>query len=75
MIHKQQSRCAICGTRLVSPHIDHDHATGTVRGILCPPCNHGLGHFRDSVINLRRAIKYLKRARSPPRARSARRAR
>ena len=68
MIRDQRSRCAICGEHLVSPHVDHDHRTGAVRGMLCPACNHGLGHFRDSLANLRRAINYLKRARRAARA-------
>lgn len=54
----QALRCAICGveTRLV---IDHDHSTGLVRGLLCPPCNSGLGMFRDRTEALGAAIAYL----------------
>jgi hypothetical protein len=66
MIGRQRNRCAICGARLVAPHVDHDHETGAVRGILCPACNHGLGHFGDSVPTLRSAIKYLQRTRRLP---------
>lgn len=51
-------KCAICGSsyRL---HIDHDHKTGQLRGLLCHFCNTGLGHFRDSPERLRAAIAYL----------------
>lgn len=38
--------CSVCGSheRL---HVDHNHATGAVRGILCSPCNVALGYLRD----------------------------
>jgi hypothetical protein len=60
----QDHRCALCGIheneapskRLV---LDHDHATGRIRGLLCHHCNCGLGHFRDSPDLLATAIRYL----------------
>ena len=50
--------CEICFSK-ENLHIDHDHKTGKVRGILCRGCNHGLGNFTDSVDKLYRAIEYL----------------
>lgn len=40
-------------------HIDHDHRTGKVRGILCQACNLGLGKFRDDPALIKSAIRYL----------------
>lgn len=61
MIESQDGKCAICG--IYEPErgfcVDHNHATGEVRGILCNDCNVSLGGFRDSVEILKRAIEYL----------------
>lgn len=59
LIERQRGTCAICDGP--PQHIDHDHATGAVRGILCGPCNMGLGQFRDDPTRLRRAADYLRR--------------
>lgn len=66
MTEAQSGLCAICGNppsgigktgqRL---HIDHDHITGVVRGLLCEFCNRGLGMFRDNPSLLTVAIQYL----------------
>jgi hypothetical protein len=58
----QGSVCAICKADTPGArgwHTDHCHETGTVRGILCHSCNVGLGHFRDNLASLTRAIEYL----------------
>jgi hypothetical protein len=57
--------CAICRLPFRTRkemHIDHDHSTGVVRGILCKHCNTGLGLFKDKIDNLIVAIEYLKRS-------------
>jgi hypothetical protein len=39
--------------------VDHDHATGKIRDILCQSCNHMLGNAKDNPIILQNAISYL----------------
>lgn len=60
-LSKQNYKCAICFSNIVesSCHIDHCHQNNQVRGLLCELCNKGLGQFKDSIINLKNAIKYL----------------
>lgn len=69
LILVQDCKCAICrgdldveneGTRV---HLDHDHTTGKIRGVLCARCNTGLGKFKDDVDLLRGAISYLEQHR------------
>lgn len=60
MLKQQNHKCLICGTGLnTSSPMDHCHATGKVRGILCTHCNTGLGKFRDNPEFLQAAIAYL----------------
>ncbi len=64
MLESQNGCCAICSTdtpwgRSDRFAIDHDHASGEVRGLLCHACNTGLGNFKDSINSFRKAIAYL----------------
>jgi hypothetical protein len=65
MLSEQGGRCAICqtdkpgGGRSNNFHVDHDHETGRVRGLLCHGCNTGIGNLGDSSATLYRAMKYL----------------
>lgn len=64
LLEKQLGRCAICHisqTKLsYRLHVDHNHATKEVRGLLCHHCNFGLGSFFDNPEFLVQAIAYLK---------------
>ena len=60
LLKKQKNSCAICNTEFKDePHIDHDHVTGNVRGLLCFACNTGIGQFYDNQDLLKKAINYL----------------
>jgi len=62
MFARQRGECALCGSppkankRL---HVDHCHSTGRVRGLLCIPCNLALGKLGDSIVSIKRALRYL----------------
>lgn len=63
MMKTQEGKCAICGTTFTDKprhiHIDHCHSTGKVRGLLCKPCNQGLGMFKDDPALLKAAAYYV----------------
>jgi len=58
ILREQEDLCAICAKRKAK-HVDHDHQTGQVRGILCFACNGALGQFQENVAWLSRALEYL----------------
>jgi hypothetical protein len=64
MLHTHGGLCAICGKppttgRGKKLHVDHDHDSGVIRGLLCSVCNVSLGGFKDDPALLRRAAEYV----------------
>lgn len=58
LLDSQGGKCAICKRR-DPKYVDHCHATGRVRGILCQPCNTALGAFFEDAEIFRRAADYV----------------
>jgi len=71
LVTAQNGECAICKKGIAvysrgrgnpgAACIDHDHATGKVRGVLCHACNTALGLFADNAERLEAAARYLAR--------------
>lgn len=65
LYEKQEFKCAICKVELIwskqGLHVDHCHATNTLRGLLCGRCNMGLGYFKDNADVLLEAANYIAR--------------
>lgn len=72
LLEQQNNSCAICNIafrlsmedyseygQTQNIYIDHNHATGVVRGLLCPRCNSGIGLLGDSPLTLAKAAKYV----------------
>jgi hypothetical protein len=51
--------CEVCGTHEGKLCVDHNHATGKIRGCLCDACNKALGLLQDSLENTRKLVKYM----------------
>lgn len=51
--------CPICRKHMKRVAVDHCHATGRIRGLLCYMCNTYLGRIDDDPSALQRAIEYL----------------
>ena len=61
MLADQNGGCAICGKQQDRAlDVDHDHATGAVRGLLCTNCNRMIGHAGDDAERLEVAASYLR---------------
>ena len=66
MLARQMFRCASCHSDKPGPtdwHVDHDHSTGKVRGIICNDCNLALGLACDDPDILRKLTAYLEKYR------------
>jgi Recombination endonuclease VII len=62
ILETQGGVCALCGcppTPGISLHVDHDHGTGEIRGLLCVRCDNALGLFREDPDLLKRAARYV----------------
>jgi len=62
ILYRQANACALCVRpfgRRRAPHVDHNHDTKRVRGLLCSECNTGLGKLGDSLGSILRAAAYL----------------
>ena len=68
MYRNQEGKCCICNKGLgnmflnidgLRPVVDHCHATGKVRGLLCNTCNSGIGMLGDDPELVMRALEYL----------------
>lgn len=61
---KQNFCCAICGKHMAYNKrrlvVDHCHTTNKIRDLLCDNCNVLLGHAKDDIEILQKAISYLK---------------
>ena len=66
LLDAQGGGCALCGRAPRvgrSLHVDHNHETGAVRGLLCFRCNVGIGHLGEDTLRIADAIVYLARGR------------
>lgn len=66
LLDAQGGMCAICGTDKFMgvgkrAHVDHCHATGKVRGLLCNLCNVGIGALKENTETLRNALDYIEK--------------
>jgi hypothetical protein len=64
MLVAQGGVCAVCKREPrddISLHVDHDHATGVIRGLLCFRCNNSLGDLGDDPEVMQAAALYLLR--------------
>lgn len=66
MVRLREGRCDLCKKIPKGKHnqnvlhVDHDHGTGKIRGLLCSSCNRGIGFLREDAELLARAAAYVK---------------
>lgn len=65
MVQSQNGKCAVCRKESSGQqkrlHVDHNHTTGKIRGLLCSVCNTVLGLVKENTAVLAAATKYLRR--------------
>ena len=64
MFDEQGGVCAICGEARPEErtlHVDHDHATRVIRGLLCFRCNQAIGSLQEDHDIFQAAADYLDR--------------
>ena len=74
LLKQQDYKCAICKISFVMeprnnaryPHLDHEHSSGWVRGILCSNCNHAIGLLGEDVERMEVAVEYIINNSAPP---------
>lgn len=62
MYQKQNGKCALCPANLPGlyrSHVDHDHVTGKVRGLLCMRCNIFIAYLEERKNRLNTVFDYL----------------
>jgi hypothetical protein len=63
LVEKQGSKCASCGDDATGAehtlHIDHNHETNEIRGLLCAGCNTALGWLHDDPVRITKLAEYL----------------
>lgn len=60
ILEAQGGKCLLCRRAHAKLCVDHCHTTGRIRGILCDPCNRGIGLLGDSPELLEKAAGYLR---------------
>jgi hypothetical protein len=71
LLAAQNGHCALCNKtpdteRFGRLHVDHDHQTGQVRGLLCNNHNRSLAVMGDNALGLLKALAYVTRPHTPP---------
>jgi ribosomal protein S27AE len=66
LVKKQKYACASCGDDATgaehSLHVDHNHKTNEIRGLLCAGCNTALGWLHDDLARTEKLAKYLRKS-------------
>lgn len=65
LVIEQDSKCKICqrfksASGRYGLHVDHDHYTGKIRGLLCHKCNAAIGMLREDITIVERTLKYMR---------------